>query len=125
MTTLLDHPQVLKNVYNEVSNRLRVEQDATVNMSGQLEVAISHIDDSIRIGNGTVLNSFTSSGGKNAVDVSQLNALVPEKYDSIVLVYTGSDLTTVTFKTGGIGGTTVATLTLAYTAGRLDSVAKT
>lgn len=125
MTTLLDAPQVLKQVYDETTNRLRVITDAVVNMSGQLEVAISHADDSIRLGNGTVLNTFTSSGGKNAVDVSQLNALVPEKYDSIILGYTGSDLTTVTYKTGGLGGTTVATLTLAYTGGRLDSVVKT
>jgi len=57
-------------------------------------------------------------------NVQVSNQLVPEKYDYIGLVYTGSNLTTVTFKTGGSGGTTVATLTLAYTGSVLDSVTK-
>lgn len=45
-------------------------------------------------------------------------------YDYISLSYTGDNLTSVVFKTGGSGGTTVATLTLAYTGARLDSVTK-
>lgn len=35
-------------------------------------------------------------------------------YDYIALSYTGSNLTGVVYKTGGSGGTTVATLTLGY-----------
>lgn len=46
-------------------------------------------------------------------------------YDYISLGYTGSNLTTVVYKTGGSGGTTVATLTLAYTGSQLDSIVKT
>ena len=38
---------------------------------------------------------------------------IPE-HDYIALTYTGSNLTGVVYKTGGSGGTTVATLTLAY-----------
>jgi hypothetical protein len=38
---------------------------------------------------------------------------IPE-HDYISLSYTGSNLTGVVYKTGGSGGTTVATLTLAY-----------
>lgn len=38
---------------------------------------------------------------------------IPE-HDYISLGYTGSNLTSVIYKTGGSGGTTVATLTLAY-----------
>ena len=38
---------------------------------------------------------------------------IPE-HDYISLTYTGSSLTGVVYKTGGSGGTTVATLTLAY-----------
>jgi len=38
---------------------------------------------------------------------------IPE-HDYISLTYTGSNLTGVVYKTGGSGGTTVATLTLAY-----------
>ena len=54
------------------------------------------------------------------------NALVPEVYDYISLVYTGSNLTSVLFKTGGAGGSTVSTLTLAYDGSdNLTSVTKT
>ena len=46
-------------------------------------------------------------------------------YDYISLSYTGSNLTTVTYKTGGATGTTVATLTLTYDgANNLTSVAR-
>jgi hypothetical protein len=48
---------------------------------------------------------------------------IPE-HDYIALSYTGNDLTGVTYKTGGSGGTTVATLTLAYSDGKLASVTK-
>jgi hypothetical protein len=48
---------------------------------------------------------------------------IPE-HDFIELSYTGENLTGVVYKTGGASGTTVATLTLAYTGSRLDSVTK-
>lgn len=54
-----------------------------------------------------------------------LNALVPTTYDYISLVYTGDNLTSVVYKTGGSGGTTIATLTLAYSGAILTSVTKT
>lgn len=92
----------------------------------------------------TIIHAYTSSGGGQYVDVKAepsgkllvkdddvitelqtLNSLVPSKYDYISLGYTGTNLTTVVFKTGGSGGTTVSTLTLAYTGSRLDSVTKT
>lgn len=53
------------------------------------------------------------------------NSLVPSAYDYISLGYTGDDLTTVVYKNGGVGGTTVATLTLGYTDGNLTSVTRT
>lgn len=46
-------------------------------------------------------------------------------YDYISLSYTGANLTTVVYKTGGAGGATVATLTLAYSGSTLISVTKT
>ena len=42
-------------------------------------------------------------------------------HDNIQLTYTGENLTGVAYR---VGGTTVATLTLAYTGTRLDSVTK-
>lgn len=53
-----------------------------------------------------------------------LGGLEIPAHDYIGLAYTGSNLTTVEYKTGGAGGTTVATLTLAYTGSQLDSVTK-
>ena len=47
------------------------------------------------------------------------------EYDYIDLSYTGSDLTGVVYKLGGSSGTTVATLTLAYSGGNLISVTQT
>ncbi len=46
--------------------------------------------------------------------LSVLSTMVPFAYDYVSFGYTGSNVTTIVFKTGGAGGTTVATLTLAY-----------
>lgn len=51
--------------------------------------------------------------------------LVPETFDYISLSYTGSNLTGVVYKTGGASGTTVGTLTLAYSGSNLISVTRT
>ena len=50
------------------------------------------------------------------------SVLVPHTYDYISCTYTGSDLTSVVYKTGGSGGTTVRTLTMTYTANVLQTV---
>lgn len=60
------------------------------------------------------------------VNTKELNQLIPAQYDFIDLGYTGDDITTVVYKTGGSGGTTVATLTLVYSSpGVLDTVTRT
>ena len=52
--------------------------------------------------------------------------MIPSAYDYTSLSYTGSNLTGVVFKSGGSGGTTVSTLTLAYDGdNNLTSVTKT
>jgi len=55
----------------------------------------------------------------------QMNSLVPSVYDYIAITWTGDDPTGLVYKTGGALGTTVATLTLAFTAGKVDSITKT
>jgi len=60
-----------------------------------------------------------------AVRTFSINQLVPEEFDTILLSYTGDDLTTVTYKIDGTGGTTVTILSLGYTAGNLTSIEKT
>ena len=81
---------------------------------------------------GRVLDSTTDSttvvqGAAGAAGwlTKEQNVLVPEEYDFVALSYTGSNLTTIVFRTGGSGGTIVATLVLAYTGSRLDSVTRT
>lgn len=60
-----------------------------------------------------------------AGSVNVLAGLNIPKHDYISLSYTGSNLTGVVYKTGGSGGTTVATLTLAYDgSNNLTSVTK-
>jgi hypothetical protein len=46
--------------------------------------------------------------------IPTIEGLAIPEHDYIDLSYTGSNLTGVVYKTGGSGGTTVATLTLAY-----------
>ena len=67
---------------------------------------------------------FAEKDSKVAVNTIDLANLITEKYDYIELGYTGTNLTTVKFRDGGVGGTINATLTLSYTGDRLDSVEK-
>lgn len=69
----------------------------------------------------TTINSDLS----HTQHVIMASGLVPAAYDYISLLYTGNDLTGVVYKSGGAAGTTVATLTLAYSASVLQSVTKT
>jgi len=63
--------------------------------------------------------------GGTLVGVISEEAMNIGQYDYISMGYTGSNLTTVVFKTGGSGGTTVATLTLGYDgSNNLTSVTK-
>ena len=55
----------------------------------------------------------------------KLPGLAIPEHDYIALTYTGDDLTQIVYKSGGAGGTTVATLTLTYTANILQTVTKT
>lgn len=68
-------------------------------------------------------------GGRNITEDNRLPvsmASVPgfdiPNFDYIDCSYTGDNLTTVVYKTGGASGTAVATLTLAYTGDNLISV---
>jgi len=58
--------------------------------------------------------------------INFLGGLIPHAYDYIALSYTGSNLTGVVYKTGGSGGTTVATLALTYDGSdNLETITKT
>ena len=72
-----------------------------------------------------LLKIINNGDGTYSISAVIFNGLVPQSYDYISLTYTGDNLTGVVYKTGGSGGTTVATLTLAYSGATLTSVTKT
>jgi len=73
----------------------------------------------IKDSGGTRINPAKEDG-----HLANLPGLSIPVHDYIELGYTGSNLTSVVYKTGGSGGTTVATLTLGYTDDNLTSVTK-
>ncbi len=81
---------------------------------------------------GRTLDQSTDSVTAKQGDASSIpwpilnkSQLVPEEFDYFETTYTGSDLTGVVYKTGGSGGTVVATLVLTYSGGRLQTVTRT
>lgn len=54
-----------------------------------------------------------------------LNEAVKQAWDYVSLSYTGDNLTSVIYKKGGASGTTVCTLTLAYSGSNITSVTRT
>jgi hypothetical protein len=74
---------------------------------------------------GTATLSVTADGVEIKNDagnpIPTIQGLEIPAHDNIQLTYTGENLTGVAYR---VGGTTVATLTLAYTGTRLDSVTK-
>lgn len=63
--------------------------------------------------------SFDSDA--QALQVSALNQLIPQRFDTIQLAYTGSNVTEVTYKANGV---TVAVLTLTYSGSNLIQVSR-
>jgi hypothetical protein len=90
--------------------------DATA--GGNLKVSIEEVD------GGADLATETKQDTQITL-LQGIAGLTPQAYDYISLSYTGSDLTGVVFKSGGSGGTTIATLTLTYAGGLLSTVTKT
>jgi len=97
---------------------------ATVSFSTPQEIIVSHVDDSIKIGDGTRLVAVTSLNG-NELKVSDadthtiLNGFfaAPAATDAVVLTYTDAtkaSLSSAVFKSGGASGTTLMTITVAY-----------
>ena len=64
-------------------------------------------------------------GGNAIGKVKVSNNPIPFDYDYMGLTYTGNDLTTIVYKTGGAAGTVVATATMTYSGGLLQTWART
>jgi hypothetical protein len=63
----LDFGNVIKQVYDPVTESLKVL--ATISI-GSITVDLDASTDSVRLGDGTLLNTLTNVGGKNAIDVN-------------------------------------------------------
>lgn len=126
MSSLLDFPQIIKAVYDEAQNRLRVDTGATITIGGELEVSIDAASgDNIKISDGTDTLQVNTDG---SINVANLGDLVKVAYDAIAVTYPTLTTEAYAYKTGGLAGTTVATVTVAYTASdkiNLLSVVKT
>lgn len=72
----------------------------------------------------TSLDSIDGKITTGNASLASISGLAVPTHDYIALTYTGDNLTGVVYKTGGSSGSTVATLTLAYTGAQLDSVTK-
>lgn len=71
-------------------------------------------DISYQMLSGVAKKLIDNGDGTFSDSVSTLDGLKIPQHDYVGLSYTGSNLTGVVYKTGGSGGTTVATLTLGY-----------
>lgn len=83
---------------------------------------ITNVSGTVSLPTGAATESTLST-----LNAKSAAALVPTAFDYVALTYDGSgNVQTATYKTGGSGGSTVATLTLAYNgSNQLTSVTKT
>lgn len=82
----------------------------------------------VQQGGGTITASTTrvtlATDGPGVSALGSIAGLNIPAHDHVALGYTGSNLTTVTYRTGGSGGTIVGTLTLTYSGNILTAVAR-
>ncbi len=97
-----------------------------IDTDGQSEYVTAAKPLPVNIGSATL--SVTADGVEIKNDsgnpIPTIQGLEIPAHDYIALSYTGDNLTGVVYKDGGSGGTTVATLTLAYSGSQLTSVTK-
>jgi hypothetical protein len=104
----------------------------SVNSDGELKVNVEASVDADLAQIESQLNTIIGIETPQAADVANINTntasiagLQIPPYNYVSCSYTGSNLTGVVYKTGGSGGTTVATLTLTYDgSNNLTSVTK-
>ncbi len=102
--------QTVGGVYQDTNPTLLAGKQGAVRLTGYRAFHVN-----LRDSSGVEINPATEStlASVNA-GLETLNSLVPSMFDYIALSYTGGNLTTATYKTGGAGGSTISILTLAY-----------
>jgi hypothetical protein len=75
MASELDPAQILKRLYDDATNRLSTDAEisGSVTIESAQEVVISHVDDSIKIGDGTDLLAVNTNGSINAAQSGTWN----------------------------------------------------
>jgi hypothetical protein len=110
----------LTGITNDVSiddggNSLTIDQPTHDNLNANANIQVANTD----------------VGAANPVPTQELTGLVPEEFDYLILTYVAAgngagEIETAIYKTGGAGGSTVATLTLVYDANdKISTVTRT
>jgi len=123
--SLLDYQQILTRIYDQAENRIRTDSSLSID-SAVISVNIDDVTDSVKIGNGAGI--FADVNSDRSLKVANTGDLVKVAYDTIAATYPDLVTEVYTYKTGGLGGTTVATVTVTYaSSSKIDllSVVKT
>lgn len=84
--------------------------------SDPVEVIISHVDDSIRIGDGTNLADVTADGELQVSDAALVGSFnAPIAANAVTMAYPDDVTEVYTYHSGGAAGPTVMTITVIYT----------
>jgi hypothetical protein len=134
----LDQTQILQRAFDEATDRLRTDAQASVTVVGDITVEIDAADgDNIALSNadGSKKVSVTTVSAKNGLDTNILdgsikvtNTLITVPFDYITASYPSATTEVYVYKTGGASGTIVGVITVAYsdsTKAVLLTVAKT
>lgn len=119
--SLLDPGQIIKKVYDDSSDRIRVDAEVTAVIAGAQEVIINAVDDNIAIRSSTTGNEFQPNSDGSVNNFVQ-NLLIRVKWDAFSASFPSAVQEVYTYKTGGLGGTTVATVTITYTDSTKDTI---
>ncbi len=119
--SLLDAGQIVKRVYDEANDRIRVDAEVTANISGSQEVIINANDDSIAV-RGSVSGNELEPNLDGSINTLVLNSAVPVKWDAFSMTTPNATTEVYAYKTGGLAGTLVATLTVVYTDSSKDVI---
>lgn len=89
-----DFPQVLRSVFDDDANTLRVSVVSGGGGGGTMEVLVNHVDDSIRLGDGTTLFTGSTVGPKTGLDVNIISGTVTANLGSLNGAATSANQTT-------------------------------
>lgn len=110
----LDPGQIIKRVYEESSDSIRTRAEITTTITGAQEIVISADDDSIAVRSSSTGNEIEPNAD-GSINTKVTNNLINANWDTVSVSYPTNVQEIYTYKTGGAGGTTVATVTIDYT----------